>query len=318
MHYQFNHFQPFKPHTGRKVAMLNKKKMIIPALLLFVLSIFSSTASLADDAAVNPDNPASQYFQTGISFFDQEDYDRALPAFQKATQEDPNYAEGYYNQGIIYDLQGRFAEAIKAYEKVIQIDPDVGTVLRNLSQDCYVTGRLREAMDYIKLAESLGKPVDKDFYNQIWAEYKGRKAGQTDSTKTANGKGGTEGRTTNAISRSDAPEDRKLEDVNRDIELAIISLEKEIGQQLTGKAGELVNLGIKYRQKGEIDKSIDVLKRALSSSTGKMMIYAELGLCYYFKDQKDLFVQNFGQAKRGGFKPSKSLNDLYLQCLARK
>ncbi|MEW6381932.1 MAG: tetratricopeptide repeat protein [bacterium] len=294
--------------------MLNKK-IVIPALLLAVLTI--SSVSLADDT-INADNPASRYFQNGISLFDQGDYDQALPAFQKATQEDPNYAEGYYNQGIIYDLQGRFTEAIEAYQKVIRLDPEVGTVLRNLAQDCYVTGRLREAMDYIKLAESLGQPVDKEFYNQIWAEYKGLKSRQTGGkTAPASGKGRIEGRTA-GISHAESPEDRELEKVQRDIELDIISLEKELGQQETGKSGELINLGIKYRQKGEIDKSIDVLTRALSLSTAKMMIYAELGLCYYFKDRKDLFVQNFGQAKRSGFKPSRSLNDLYLQCLARK
>ncbi len=276
------------------------KKFVIP-VLLFLFS-FTPVAGRADDQA-------EQYFKAGTSFYDQGDYDQAMTAFQKAVQEDPNYSEGYYNLGILYDLQGKFAEAIKAYEQAVQIDPNVGTVLKNLTQDCYATGRLKEAMDYIKLAESRGEPVDKAFYNQMWAEYKGMKARGSAPGKQIKGK------KMSALSPAKA---RELDRVNKDLELAIVSLEKDLSQQEPGKPGELINLGIKYRQKGEIDKSIDTLSKALNLSTGKTMIYAELGLCYYFKDQKSLFIQNFGQAKKSGFKPSKSLNDLYLRCLARK
>jgi len=275
------------------------KKLIIPLLLLSFLVI--PVAGRADDQA-------GEYFKAGTSFYDQGDFDQAMTAFQKAVQEDPDYAEGYYNLGIIYDIQGKFEEAIQAYEQATLIDPSVGTVLKNLTQDCYATGRLKEAMDYIKLAESRGEPFDNAFYNQIWAEYKGMKSrGPGKQIK---------GKKMAALSPAKA---RELERVNKDLELAIVSLEKDLSQQDPGKFGEFINLGIKYRQKGEIDKSIDILSKALNlNSTGKTMIYAELGLCYYFKDQKNLFLQNFGQAKRDGFKPSKSLNDLYLRCLARK
>ncbi len=277
------------------------QKLIIPLLLLS----FSLTP-----LAVRADDQADQYFKAGISFYDQGDYGQAMAAFQKATQEDPDYAEGYYNLGILYDLDGKFAEAIKAYEKAVKIDPNVGTALKNLTQDCYAVGRLKEAMDYIKLAESLGKPVDKAFYDQMWAEYKGiNKAGGSATPKQIKKKKAP------AISPAKA---RELEQVTKDLELAIISLKKDLDQQEAGKSGELINLGIKYRQKGEIDKSIDTLTKALTLSANKMMIYAELSLCYYFKDQKSLFIQNFGQAKKIGFKPSQSLNDLYLRCLARK
>ena len=276
------------------------RQFIIPALIF--LFLFIPGTGRAEDQA-------GQYFKAGVSFYDEGDFDQAITAFQKAVQEDPDYAEGYYNLGIVYDIQGKFNEAIKAYEQAVQIDPNVGTVLKNLTQDCYATGRLKEAMDYIKLAESRGEPVDKAFYNQIWAEYKGVKTGGAASQKQKKEK--------KAAALSPA-KSRELEQVNKDLELAIVNLEKDLRQQEQGKPGELINLGIKYRQKGEIDKSIDTLSKALQVSAGKTMIYAELGLCYYFKDQKNLFIQNFGQAKKNGYKPSKSLNDLYLRCLARK
>jgi|GEM_PF-3348846 len=292
------------------------KKFITSAFFLLLITIPSP--GLTTDQLSHHDS-ASQYFKTGISLFDQGNYEQALSAFQKATEDDPNYAEAYYNLAIIYDLQGRFSEAIEAYRKVVQIDPQVGTVLKNLAQDCYLTGRLKEAMDYIKLAESLGKPADKDLYNKIWAEYKGLAARpKTARNSKTRGRMIDEGR--KLPPPSEAQDTKELEKINRQIESAIASLEAELAaqQQQKEKAAKLIDLGIKYRQRGEIDKSIDVLTKALSLSASKMLIYAELGLCYYFKDRKDLFVQNFTQAKKNGFRPSKSLNDLYLQCLAKR
>jgi tetratricopeptide (TPR) repeat protein len=279
------------------------KKFVIP-VLLFLFS-FTPVAGRADDQA-------GQYLKDGISFYDQGDYNQAMTAFQKTVQEDPNYAEGYYNLGLLYDLQGNFAEAIKAYENTVRIDPNVGTVLKNLTQDYYAAGKLEEAMNSIKLAESRGEPVDKAFYNQMWAEYKGLKARGSATKKQIKQ---IKGKKLSPLSSAKAGE---MEQVNKELELSINSLEKDLMQQESGKPGELISLGIKYRQKGEIDKSIDTLSKALQVSSGKMMIYAELGLCYYFKGQKSLFIQNFGQAKKSGFKPSQSLNDLYLRCLARK
>jgi len=280
------------------------KKFVIP-VLLFLFS-FTPVAGRADDQA-------GQYLKDGISFYDQGDYNQAMTAFQKTVQEDPNYAEGYYNLGLLYDLQGNFAEAINAYENTVRIDPNVGTVLKNLTQDYYATGKLEEAMNSIKLAESRGEPVDKAFYNQMWAEYKGLKARGSATKKQIKQ---IKGKKLSPLPSS--ANDREMERVNKELELSIDSLEKDLRQQESGKPGELINLGIKYRQKGEIDKSIATLSKALQVSSGKMMIYAELGLCYYFKGQRSLFIQNFGQAKKGGFKPSQSLNDLYLRYLARK
>ena len=238
-----------------------------------------------------------KYFEEGTSFYDQEDYKKASTSFQKAVQADPNFAEAYYNLGVIYDLQHKFSKAISAYEKVIQLDPNIGTVWENIAQDCYALGDLKRGMDYIKLAESIGKPVNKDLYNRMWHEKKYAAKKKMISIPTN--------------------ESKPLRQLDDDLKLAIISLEKELVQK-AGKSQNIVNLGIKYRQKGEFDKSIDIFTKALNLNINKAMIYAELSLCYYFKNQKDLFVQHLAKAKQLGFKPSRSLNDLYLQNKTKK
>lgn len=269
-----------------------KRAYIIIILLIF--SLLSGTSFAARDAY--------EYFQSGISFFDQKDFDQALAAFQKAVKEKPDFAEAYYNIGIIYDLQGKPSEAVKAYEKVIQIDPNVGNVLENLAQDCNRIGEIRKGMDYIKLAESMGKPVNKELYNHMWRQVKN---------------GEKERPATGQVSSGSPSESKPWKHVSRDVELAIISLEKELEQE-GWESGDLIDLGLRYRQKGEIDRAIETFTQSLSMNTNTSIILAELSLCYYFKGQNDLFVQNFEEAKESGYNPSQSLNDLYLQCKAQK
>ena len=254
-------------------------------ILIVIISFFS--LPLKGIAGIKSYN----HFEAGTSFFDQENYKQALASFQKAVQTDPNFAEAYYNIGIIYDLQHNFSKAISAYEKAIQIDPNIGTVWENLAQDCYAIGDLKKGMDYIKIAENLGKPVNKDLYNKMWKELKAKPKEK--------------------IIAVPPNEIKPIKELDQDLGLAIISLEKELNQK-AGKYQNVINLGIKYRQKGEFDKSIDTFNKALTLNINKAMIYAELSLCHYFKNQKDQFVKHFKKAKQMGFKPSQSLNDLYL------
>lgn len=278
-------YQPQNQTHFRGWAM---KKVSILIILVF-FSLFPLNAIAAKQSY--------NYFEEGTSFYDQEDYKNALISFEKAAQADPNFAEAYYNLGIIYDLQHKFSKAISAYEQVIQLDPNIGTVWENIAQDCYAIGDLKRGMDYIKLAESIGKPVNKDLYNRMWNEKKYAAKKKMMPIPTS--------------------ESKPIKQLDEDLKLAIMSLEKEL-EQKAGESQNIINLGIKYRQKGEFDKSIDIFTKALNLNINKGMIYAELSLCYYFKNQQDLFVQNFTKAKQIGFTPSRSLNDLYIQNKTKK
>lgn len=245
---------------------------------------------------------ALNYFQRGTAFFDQGKLDQALTSFQKATQADPNFTEAFYNLGILYDLQGKFSEAVEVYKRVIELDPNMGTVWQNIAQDCNFIGKVREGMDYIKIAESLGKPVDQELYNNMWAKVKNQQIQEKN-------KG------TSSVKRK--TKSQHLARIDQELELAIVSLEKELKQKKK-KGDDLIRLGIKYRQKGELEKSIDLFTKSLAQRANQALVLAELGLCYYFKGQKNLFVQNFRKAKQAGYKPSKSINDLYLQYAVKK
>ena len=74
---------------------------------------------------------------------------------------------------------------------------------------------------------------------------------------------------------------------------------------------------MKYRQIGDIDKAIEILKKAQELKENHPVIYAELALCYFLNDQADLFVEYFGKARKLGYKPSVSLKDLQSQSMTK-
>lgn len=247
---------------------------------------------------------ALSYFQQGVIFYDQGKYEQALTALEKAIELDGKLAEAFYNQGIIYDLQGKYHQAIQAYEKVIQLDPNIGHVWENMAQDCYLTGQLIKGMDYIKVAESRGEPIDKDLYNEMWGKVKAGKVVPPIRKEKV------------TIPSAEA---EPIKQITKELELTILSLERELNQDnKEGPSPDLINLGIKYRQKGELDRSIELFTKSLSLKANNALVLAELSLCHYFKDQNDLFVEYFSKAKQAGFQPSRSLNDLFLQQKAKK
>lgn len=261
----------------------------IAILILFFLFSVPPLAGIASELAY-------QYFETGISYYDQGNYEKALAEFQKAIREKSDFAQSYYNMAIIYDQQERFQEAIEAYKNALQMNPNTGMVIENLALDSYLVGNFRDAMYYVKLAESRGKPINKMLQNQIWAEY----------MKEARG----------TLISLPGSETGLSESLRRDLDSDIAGLEKVL-EQKTATPDDLLELGSKYRQIGDIDKAIEILKRAQTQDTGNYMIHAELGLCYYLNDEVDLFVQYMEKARELGYSPSKSLRDLYSQSIPK-
>ena len=62
------------------------------------------------------------YYGRGWTFFDEEQYDKAITAFKNATNIDPKFKEAHCHLGVIYIEQQRYTEAVKTLEKAIEID----------------------------------------------------------------------------------------------------------------------------------------------------------------------------------------------------
>ena len=67
---------------------------------------------------------AASWFNQGVGFYQQGDYEQAAAAFSQAIELDPNYASAYNNRGASYKALGDYEQAIRDYGQAIELDHD--------------------------------------------------------------------------------------------------------------------------------------------------------------------------------------------------
>lgn len=78
---------------------------------------------------------AEAWNNKGISLGMLNRYDEALFAFNAAATINSTYAEAWYNMGVIYDLKGDYESAIKAYSMAIGLNPSYQKAIINKNND---------------------------------------------------------------------------------------------------------------------------------------------------------------------------------------
>jgi len=59
-------------------------------------------------------------------------YDKAILAYDKALELDPNFIEAWYYKGVDLDGLGNHSQALKAYEKATELDPENDDAWNNM------------------------------------------------------------------------------------------------------------------------------------------------------------------------------------------
>jgi cytochrome c-type biogenesis protein CcmH/NrfG len=73
-------------------------------------------------AAKNPNDPEG-WTQLGNLYFDTDQPDKAIPAYQKALALKPDTPDVWTDLGVMFRATGRFQEALGAFDKAIAQDP---------------------------------------------------------------------------------------------------------------------------------------------------------------------------------------------------
>jgi Tfp pilus assembly protein PilF len=92
------------------------------------------------------------HFNSGVQFYNQREFLKAIQSYQKVIELDPTYIEAYNNLGIIYQEIGDFDRAFRAYQKSIEINPQYEKGHNNLGILFYLKGRNKEALEAFQKA----------------------------------------------------------------------------------------------------------------------------------------------------------------------
>lgn len=98
------------------------------------------------------------------------DIDKAIWAYQKAIELNPDNAETYNKLGLIFRGENRVNEAIICYKKALAINPDFLNAVFNLANALRLNKNLDEAINYYYKALEL-KPDFEGVYNNLGAVF---------------------------------------------------------------------------------------------------------------------------------------------------
>jgi Flp pilus assembly protein TadD len=92
------------------------------------------------------------HFNSGVAFYNQKEFSKAIQAYHKVIELDPTYVEAYNNLGIIYQTLGDVKSALGAYQKSAEINPRYEKGYNNLGLLFLLEGRYEEALEVFRKA----------------------------------------------------------------------------------------------------------------------------------------------------------------------
>lgn len=98
---------------------------------------------------------AERSYSQGLAQLSLDDYAKALPYFERATEIDPMYPEAWYQAGYCYGVLGRHNDALRASRQAAKLRPDWAETYVNIGASSYALGQYKDAADSYKQAIKL-------------------------------------------------------------------------------------------------------------------------------------------------------------------
>ena len=126
----------------------------VPAERISQLRItdIQSFSSLTAETQKNKRSSAERLYSQGLAQLSRDDFARAAPYFEKATEADANYAEAWYQAGYCYGVLGKHAEALRASRQAAKLRPEWSATYVNIGASSYALGQYKDAVDAYRQA----------------------------------------------------------------------------------------------------------------------------------------------------------------------
>lgn len=97
--------------------MMKMKTKAIPILMITLIGIYILAPMISAETA-------EEWTAKGISFGESGEYEKAIEAYNKAIELNPNDAEAYFWRGRAYIDLERYERAIEDFDKAIELNPN--------------------------------------------------------------------------------------------------------------------------------------------------------------------------------------------------
>lgn len=114
-----------------------------------------SVSNLTAETIKSKRAAAERYYSQGVAQLSRDDYERALPFFERATEMDPNYAEAWYQAGFCFGILGRHTEALRASKQAAKLRPEWAETHINIGASSFALNDFKTAAEAYKQAIKL-------------------------------------------------------------------------------------------------------------------------------------------------------------------
>jgi tetratricopeptide (TPR) repeat protein len=109
-----------------------------------VLAVGSDPPKPAAPAPARQD-PGDAAYRSGLQAKEAKRFADAVPAFQQAVRQRPNFPEAWNELGYALRQTGRYQEALKAYDEALRLRPSFPEAMEYLGEAYVKLGRLDDA-----------------------------------------------------------------------------------------------------------------------------------------------------------------------------
>jgi Flp pilus assembly protein TadD len=130
--------------------------MILAGVLIFIF--------LKDREA----NLAIVYYNTGVSYLQTGEADKAIAQFQKALEKNKSLLDAHYGLGLAYASKEKYPEAIQELEFVLRQKPMNPVIYYNLGSIYLYAGNYNQALANFEKAVALKPRIKELYFNLGW------------------------------------------------------------------------------------------------------------------------------------------------------
>lgn len=121
---------------------------------------------------------ADTVYNLALSYFQKNEYDKAIKSFKDVLEIDPKYVAAWYDLGYIYKGEKEYDKAIEHYNKALEISPEYADAWHGLALSYYQQNEFDKAIKYTKNALE----IDPE-YQQAWQTLGGSHYGKKEYDK---------------------------------------------------------------------------------------------------------------------------------------